>query len=561
MADHDFMAMPPVLHAVNAGAWAITSNTATGIAVPGEEPELTGMPRAGARTVQTFPAGVERGFAPTRSFADDFYYRIHLLPSIIDAGRLTEEMKYPVEIFNAFLEPVSLTELAAANAGGLELAGFAPSDVVLAMTSSVGTLTVVMDGPPEIDGSFAFEFTEGAGVTLRIIGSRVVTFPFAPDWSRKVVERISYLTDILEARDGTEQRIRMRALPRWSTEYTVLEGGEAMNLLDSMLAGWGARTFLVPVWWMKTPLVTPMGGGAVNARCDTAGRGFVQGGMAVVWQDAFRYEAFDIATIAPDGLTFSKPSTRSFMDGHVIPARMCRLAGAEGALSAVTSSLAEASFNFEAERPDDVPAGTSADTIDGRDVFPFRHDWSSPRKRTVRWSVNSYDTGTGLPIRAMRHGRHSDGLEARNALFGSIAEAEAFKGWVARQHGRAKSFYALIDEDQLVPTRGVLEGASLLYIRNAAYGLLESASDERNLLFMQDAAGARTVFRPTTYVDAGAGETLLYLDRPFPATVPLDRIVRIGFVVLCRFDQDDFALERGQDTLARTSLTLKGVPN
>ncbi|MDR1037355.1 MAG: hypothetical protein LBT40_12550 [Deltaproteobacteria bacterium] len=557
----DAVHMPSPLHAVTVPNFPIASGTATGLFAPGEEPSLTGIPEARAREDQTFPEGREIGGAGSHSYSEDFYYRMHILPSLIDVGNLTEKATYTIEVFNAFLETVSITEIGSFDAEGLMLSGFDLPEAVLALTSVFGELLVAMDGPPRIDGRFVFEFTEGEPVTLRVTGSRIVTFSVPPDWSRKVVERLSYWTDVLEARDGTEQRIRMRRLPRWSMEYGILESGETLNLLDSMLAGWGARTFLVPVWWMKSALDRPLLAGEVSAECHTEGRGFAPGSPAVVWQDAHRCEAVEVLSVSPGSVTFANPVGQEFEEGYLIPAKMCRMTQTESSLGLLTSSLAEATLAFEAEEPEDTPPAGDGDMLEGKDVFPFRHDWTSQRKRSVSWSLNMYDSGTGLPVRTPRRNWPTDSLEARDVLFGTIAEANAFKAWVARAGARAGSFWALIEEEQLLPSRGIEAGTTLIYVKNAAYGLLVSETACRNRLFLRTADGERLVFRVTSYMETEGGDFLLFTDRTWPRSVPVGQISRIGFVVLCRLDQDDFEIERRQDLLGRTSLSLRGVQN
>jgi hypothetical protein len=496
-----------------------------------------------------------------RTYLDDFYYRMHVLPSYIDVGNLTEKALYGVEIFNAWLEPVDILEITASDSEGLALSGFFLPETVLALTSVTGSLLVGMDGPAAIAAKFAFAFSKGDPLELKVEGSRIVTFSIAPDWSSAVKEKISYWTDVLESRDGTEQRIRMRRLPRWGIEYGILESGERVNLFDSMLVGWGARTFLVPVWWMKSALERALEPGESEVMCDTADRGFKPGGLAVVWQDALKCEAAEVLSVSPGSVLLSRPAGRAYEEGYLVPARLCRMAGAENGLDSLTSSLFRATVSFEAELPEDVPPAEAGDQIDGKDVFPFRHDWSSPRNRKVGWSLNLYDSGTGLPIRTPRRTWPTDSMEAADVLFGTLAEANAFKAWLARAGGRAGSFWALIEEEQLLPTRGIESGANLLYVGNAAYGLLESETRCRNRLFLKTSSGERLSFGVTSYQDAGNGEFLLFTDATWPKSVPLEQIARIGFVVLARFDQDDFEIERRHDTLARTSLALKGTLN
>ena len=49
-------------------------------------------------------------------------------------------------------------------------------------------------------------------------------FPLAPNWIRPVVERLEWLTDVIEGYDATEERTPLRTLPRRSLEYPPARG-------------------------------------------------------------------------------------------------------------------------------------------------------------------------------------------------------------------------------------------------------------------------------------------------------------------------------------------------
>jgi hypothetical protein len=552
--------MPGGLSAMEAARLAMTPGSAVGVFAPDPQPPLTGMPVNRPRTPQAFPGSVAHPCGPGRTFADDFYWRMHVFPQILDAGNLTEKAVFDVEVFNAWMEHVTLQSVTQVSGDGMDLAGFSPPQLVRATLSATGTLTVSMDGPPDIDGSFSFSFSTGEVSAIRVVGNRIVTFALPPDWSRKVTERLSFLTDVMESRDGTEQRLSMRARPRWSMEYTVLEGGTRVNLLDSLVAGWGSRAFLVPVWWMKSALTAPATAGETEIRCPTAGRGFAAGAQAVLWRDPLTCEAVPVASVAPDSVTLARPVGRDYPEAYLIPARMCRL-DASTSQGALASSLVEAKVRFEAEDPDGTAPAQAGDVLEGKDVFPFRHDWTAAKQRTTAWQYFTWDSGQGLPLREPRRRAPADVMEVRDALLPTREEAEGLKAWAVRQMGRGRSFWALVEEDQLVPSRGVELGGLSLHVRNGAYGLLASASESRNRLFLRAADGRRHVFRVGSHQELSGGEHVLHVDPPWPWSVPLDRISRIGFVVLARFDHDDFELERRQDVYARASLTLRGVLN
>lgn len=82
-------------------------------------------------------------------------------------------------------------------------------------------------------------------------------FAFAPDWARPMVERWQFLTDILVADDGTEQRTRLRAAPRIELEFEARAEGADAAALAAWLEDHQSGEFDLP-WW-------PTGGGDTYA--------------------------------------------------------------------------------------------------------------------------------------------------------------------------------------------------------------------------------------------------------------------------------------------------------
>ena len=106
-------------------------------------------------------------------------------------------------------------------------------------------------------------------------GTRVVVFPFEPDWNEKVVERAQYLTQIIAGRSSKEQRIQMRKRPRPVHAFSVFTTDAAETAaLTALLAGWQGRIFGVPVWPDMQPLAAALEAGALAVSVSTELRAF-----------------------------------------------------------------------------------------------------------------------------------------------------------------------------------------------------------------------------------------------------------------------------------------------
>jgi hypothetical protein len=536
----------------------IPTGPETGLYRPFIGPALTGLPLARLREDQVFPAGTERECHPGHYFRDDFYDRIHVIPSRIDVGNLTERVEYAVEFFNAFLENVSMTGVEPHNVDGVTLSELGIPRTIYALLSVTATVTVDLGGPAVIDGSFVFSYDLGPDSVLAIVGQRIIPFSIPPDWTSPVTEELRFLTRIIEARDGTEQRIIMRARPRWRMRYRMMEGGPGVGLADSLLAGWGGRSYALPVWTRKSRLLAPVLPDEASVQCDTADRGFVRGGLCVVWQDALDCEAHEIDAVGAGGLSLVYPRGRDFSHGYCVPARLARLAGVTAQVGALTTGLVEADLEFEADGPEDLERVPLPVEHGGLGIFPWGHDYSRPASRSLARSMDVHDSGLGLPVVEDRRGYPVDEFAFEDIILDGHAEIDRFKGFLAAVDGQAKAFWVGINEDQLLLSRRLDMGSSLMHVGNVAYGLLESGLASRRTLFMRTVAG-RMIFGVTSFLATGQGDIALFTDTAWPRSFEIGEVGQIGFLVRARLAQDDFALEHAVDCVARVSVRMRGT--
>src|SRR6185369_16435753 len=140
-----------------------------------------------------------------------------------------------------------------------------------------------------------------------------------------------YLTTVIEARDGTEQRIQLlgqsiREIPLSSLVGSAREVAETMV---RFFTG-GQMMFGIPYWPDLTPLTAGVALGAATLPCDTTGRIFKAGDLIVVWQDSRTWESLTVQTVNPSSLVVTSPTTRAWTQGNtmVAPLLQARLSQA-----------------------------------------------------------------------------------------------------------------------------------------------------------------------------------------------------------------------------------------
>src|SRR5690348_6749724 len=93
-------------------------------------------------------------------------------------------------------------------------------------------------------------------------------FPFFPNWSSPVEETREWMTDILKAADGTEQRTLLRGTPRVGVSFDIVMTDEQeLQTLYQLLWARAGAVFALPCWWAKTRLEADVLAGATSLTC------------------------------------------------------------------------------------------------------------------------------------------------------------------------------------------------------------------------------------------------------------------------------------------------------
>lgn len=515
--------------------------------------------RPGARLdtqpVDELRLGVNGALLPT--FGADWYHRIHVIPSTIDLGNLVSPVERVLEVWNARFDAQTLDAIDETGTDGLLLSGQpAPPLAFGPLQSRLYTFAAGTRGAPVIDAAYRFVFAGGLTALLVVTGRRVVVFGMRPDWSQGITERLEWLTEVLEAYDGTEQRVRLRQLPRRGFEYGFLIEGRDAQVLDHLLFAWGARIYCLPVW---TDISTLAGEAAVGSTAltvqDAANSDYHAGGLAVLWRSNTRHEAVEILSIAGNTLTLKLPLAGSWPAGtRVFPARLARLEG-EVAVTRPTDTIAVGRCRFGIE---DITAPAVADAgpaYQGYRVFDWRPNRSTDLEDRWLRRLSIIDYGTGLSTFDDESGAPLIG-RTLTWLLTHRSAATAFRGWLAARAGRANPCWLPTFESDLEVSRTVAATDAGLVVRNVGYARFVAADPLRRDLRLLTTAG--TFHRRITGAnEISEDEELLSLDAPLGVTLQPGQFLQVSYLELARLDQDAVELHWETDATARVQLSTR----
>jgi hypothetical protein len=252
-----------------------------------------------------------------------YHNRIHVIPRNRDVGFVVSEQDYEVEVWNAFLTRAkTLDEITLEGPAGVEIIDHLGQPAHYpASQSEIYTYKVLAEGAPNIDNVITWVFLTiaSSGTDHRIVGFRIIPFPFPANWAYPVVETWGYMTDVMTAFRGMEQRVQLRAVPIGTIAFsTVLNVPRDAQMAIAILFGNQPRAFGVPRWQFQRPLVSDANPDDTEIFIDTTHIPFQPGGLVFLWTDPYTWEALPIASVLSDRIVLDVELENAWVAGVTV---------------------------------------------------------------------------------------------------------------------------------------------------------------------------------------------------------------------------------------------------
>ena len=152
-------------------------------------------------------------------------------------------------------------------------------------------------------------------------------FAESHNWADDVIERLTWLTDVMRHRDGSEQRRQPRLYPRRMLEYSVLpESPLLQTRLDNFLWANSDAAMIVPIWTDVQRLTTAATSGTATVTVATTTYDYDTNGYVILWASPTSYEVVAIDSLNTTTLTLEENLVSTWPIGTVVaPARLGRL--------------------------------------------------------------------------------------------------------------------------------------------------------------------------------------------------------------------------------------------
>lgn len=498
------------------------------------------------------------GFA-AHSYFDDYYNRIHVVPRVLDIGNLLSVQTRQAVVWNAYLTSQALASIDEDETVGLTESGITAPSTFAPLQESVFNVTIDTEGPASIDALYTFNFP-AESPTLAVTGRRVVVFGYAPNWTAPVRERLSWLTDVLPALAGTEQRVGLRGVPRRAMEYEFMARDRTESIrLETMLLGWQSRLWAVPVWTDMQSIASTLPAGSTSISCVTTGYEFAANGLLVLWRGPHDYEAVEIASVGAGSLTLKAATLATWPAGtRIYPVRLGRMPDRQK-FRRETGHHLTGTLSFDFIDHPGVTAADSGDTFAGYRVYLGRTDWAEPVEVEALRQLEILDYETGA-ARVDDISGLAALLKSWHWTMGTRAEVVALRAWLHARAGRLMPFWSPTQGDDIEVLAPIGASDTAITIRNIGYKRYIDGRVDRRHIVIETKSGTR-YYRTITAASEIDDETeTLAIDSALGVTIQVADLKLVRFMHLVRLDSDEVEIEWYSDQIAQCSTMLRSLP-
>lgn len=345
-----------------------------------------------------------------------------------------------------------------------------------------------------------------------------------------IVERFEFLTDVIESRDGTEERIELRIEPRQFFEYSVplqyIKKADAFNTLYGGLR----LDWALPIW-SEGQFVGNLMASQTVINCDTTLHDLEAPGLALLFNNSQDFEAVEITSKTDTSITISTDiSARN--GAYLIPIKEAVVMGSPSQATNGFESVLKITFQVKNVTivSGDIPTQFSGDDVyfdagimrgsSLEKVLDMRQDVSdfsiAKPSFSTPWSNPKYRTPYNFNVK-------------------DAEEVRALKEWIFRRAGKFRAFWLPTFEDDL---RIESTGPITTSLQIADNSTLDFALRRENIAFL-DSAGDWHVRTITDFTPSG-GSVILTLDTAL--NLDASEIMTTSFIGLNRCDTDRFEL-------------------
>ena len=373
----------------------------------------------------------------------------------------------------------------------------------------------------------------------------------------EVAERLQFLTDVMHAPTGAEQRRSGRITPRINIQFDTMHSGKERRALEQLLSMYGAGEWLVPLIQDGAQVQTLAAPGSDTIEVDHDLLRFKVGGKILVMRDDPRdFEIATVEALAPGEITTTTPLTFAWKPGTLVtPLYLGRLDGTP-VLPRFTGrdTFTRIEFRLAEPMPWDVDHGLP--TYRTAPVLELLADWEKDPDIQHHRDIAEVDMGTG-PVTTYDQAGIALALVRLQVALRTREEISQHRKILYALRGRAAPIWIPSQSSDLEPVADLTNGTS--YIDVEWTGISGWVLQENHRDLRIELVDGTILYRRITATSETSETTeRLTLDAAWPSTIPAGQVALVSFMTLARQEADVNLLRYWSRDLVQTEMAFRG---
>ena len=384
-------------------------------------------------------------------------------------------------------------------------------------------------------------------------------WPLPPNWDKGVLERLEWKTDILTSETAEEHRTPRRLTPRRSFEVAFLLSDARRRVAESILAGQGAATLLIPVWQDVALLSAAATAGTNLIPIDTRWREYRIGGLVILRNPrTLAWEVGTVAAISDSSLTLISNLENSWSAGtYCHPAKLAKIV--EHARSGKkTDRASELTVRFDIVQANPHESLWLPLDYRGTPIYDLPPDESEDLSVEYQRMLASVDTALGLVEQVDTAGRHLPIFAYRWGISGRQKLSE-LREILYYLRGKNRSIWlpSFMDDLRLVAPVDTFD--TTISVTNTGYTEWSARGAGRQDLHIVLHDGFVIDRRIIGSAVVSDSVETLTLDAPAFSEFAVSDVKHMFFITLCRLDNDtiEFSHKTDTDGLTQCNVVFK----
>jgi len=484
------------------------------------------------------------------SFLDDYYYRVHVWPGVIELGNLLSTQVRDVEVWSAYFEPQLLSSLSQVGTDGITLTQpQVPPTSFAALEARTYTLNISTNGAPVINALYTFNFPTDHP-TLTVTGRRVVVWPFMPQTKHK--ETLEWSTDVVPSYTS-EQRLALRQAPRQFFDYTCYLDKVEFSRAKAIATQWAHRVYGVPVW-SELSRAGQLSLGATFIPVDTTAADYRENDVVILWESSEKQAAVEITTVHANGVSLKIPLETEFETAYIAPLRFAMTP--EGiSFSRAGNEQTVATCRFRVTSNKNLGSAALYPTYRGKSVVTDRTIMVGDITEKVYRSVDTFDNESGV-VEVDVTSNKIDHRQVITFSTRSRAERWAARQWIHSRLGRQKSFWVISWNNDLEVVSDFSSASSGFIVNSIDYSLLYSVKDV--MILLKD--GTKIFKRITGATANEDGTENINFDSAIGTSALASDVEMVSFMSHVRFDTDSVDISHQYNGQVQISIPVMEIP-